>query len=145
MSSSPARAVCPMVILLAVRTFGPPLTLTLVSRPIAIAPIVAALALEPIAIVSVLVAVAPLIATELVPVAVALLIATALLLPAVICPRHAVTAYELPAPKRAAEITVNLKTVAIPFLPDLADTSVLFCSADDFTRPLANSDVTTKD
>ena len=26
-----------------------------------------------------------------------------------------------------------------------ADTSVLFCSADDFTRPLANSEVTTKD
>ena len=121
-----------MVILLAVLSFGPLLTLTPVSRPIAIAPRVAALALEPIAIVSVLVAVA-------------LLIATALSLSAAIRPRPAVTAYELPAPKRAAEITVNLKTVAIPFLPDSADTSVLFCSADDFTRPLANSDVTTKD
>ena len=81
-----------------------------------------------------------------IPVAVAPLTAVALVGGSTaICPRPAVAAYELPAPKRAAEITVNLKTVAIPFLPDSADTSALFCSADDFTRPLANSEVTTKD
>ena len=81
-----------------------------------------------------------------IPVAVAPLTAVALVTASnSIFPRAAVAAYELPAPKRATEITVNLKTVAIPFLPDLVDTSALFCSADDFTRPLANSDVTTKD
>ena len=81
-----------------------------------------------------------------IPVAVAPLTAVALVTASnSIFPRAAVAAYELPAPKRAAEITVNLKTVAIPFLPDLVDTSALFCSADDFTRPLANSEVTTKD
>ena len=77
-----------------------------------------ALAPEPIAIVSVPVAVAPLIASVVLP-------STA------ISPRPAVAAYALLAPKRATEITVNLRTVAIPFLPDSADTSVLFCSADD--------------
>ena len=81
-----------------------------------------------------------------IPVAVAPLTAVALVTASnSIFPRAAVAAYELPAPKRAAENHCQSENCRNTILPDLVDTSALFCSADDFTRPLANSEVTTKD